>query len=176
VFNVGLNFPFSLFTRIFATRITTALAIDWNKDYYAVLQVPRFSPAADIKVSYRKLAKRYHPDINPGDKGAEEKFKEINMAYDVLSDEQNKLIYDNRLRNPYGYPHGQFQDQQQTQYRQYQQARYEELLRRQRAEEFRRAREAAGERNYDINPWRIVLIVVILINFVRACTHSPIIP
>jgi molecular chaperone DnaJ len=58
-----------------------------EKDYYKVLGVPKDAPAADIKKAYRKLARQYHPDANKGDSAAEEKFKEISEAYDVLSDE-----------------------------------------------------------------------------------------
>jgi molecular chaperone DnaJ len=63
-------------------------------DYYEVLQVSRDSTGAEIKKAYRKLALKYHPDKNPGDKEAEEKFKLINEAYQVLSDEEKRAIYD----------------------------------------------------------------------------------
>ena len=154
------------------------MAIDWNKDYYAVLQVPRFSSMAEIKVAYRNLAKKYHPDINPGNKNAEDKFKEINSAYDLLSDEQNKLIYDNKLRNPFAQQQEQFKQQQRHQYDQYQRAKYEEFLRQQqRAREFQQTRQDENEKpNYDINPWRIIFIVLIIINLLRMCTHRPLIP
>lgn len=64
------------------------------KDYYKILGVERGAKEADIKKAYRKLALKYHPDRNPGDKTAEEKFKEINEAYQVLSDEQKRARYD----------------------------------------------------------------------------------
>ena len=64
------------------------------KDYYNVLGVSRSSSAEDIKRAYRNLAKKYHPDRNPGDKSAEERFKEINEAYEVLSDPQKRARYD----------------------------------------------------------------------------------
>jgi curved DNA-binding protein len=64
------------------------------KDYYAVLGVPRDATAEAIKKSYRKLALKYHPDKNPGDKKAEEKFKEITEAYAVLSDAEKRKQYD----------------------------------------------------------------------------------
>jgi curved DNA-binding protein len=64
------------------------------KDYYAVLGVAKDASAEDIKKSYRKLALKYHPDKNPGDKKAEEKFKEITEAYAVLSDPEKKKQYD----------------------------------------------------------------------------------
>jgi curved DNA-binding protein len=64
------------------------------KDYYNTLGVQKTSTADDIKKAYRKLAQQYHPDKNPGDKKAEEKFKEINEAYQVLSDPQNRAKYD----------------------------------------------------------------------------------
>ncbi len=154
------------------------MAIDWNKDYYAILQVPRFSSLAEIKLSYRALAKKYHPDLNPGNKSVEDKFKEINSAYDILSDEQNKLIYDNKLRNPYAYSEQQFREQQRNQYQQYQQAKYEEFLKQQqRARDYQRARQAENKKtDYDISPWRIIFIVLIIINLLRMCTRVPIIP
>ena len=65
-----------------------------EKDYYKVLGVPKDAPAADIKKAYRKLARQFHPDANKGDSAAEEKFKEISEAYDVLSDEKRRKEYD----------------------------------------------------------------------------------
>jgi len=65
-----------------------------KRDYYEVLGVSRNASADDIKKAYRKLAKKYHPDVNPGDKEAEAKFKEVNEAYSVLSDEQKRANYD----------------------------------------------------------------------------------
>jgi curved DNA-binding protein len=64
------------------------------RNYYAILGVPRDATAADIKLSYRKMARKYHPDMNPGDKAAEEKFKEVNEAYEVLSDGGKRSQYD----------------------------------------------------------------------------------
>ena len=64
------------------------------KDYYKILGVERKASADDIRKAYRKLAMQYHPDKNPGDKKAEDKFKEINEAYQVLSDEQKRARYD----------------------------------------------------------------------------------
>jgi molecular chaperone DnaJ len=63
-------------------------------DYYKVLDVARNATEADIKKSYRRLAMKYHPDRNPGDKEAEEKFKEAKEAYEILSDGQKRAIYD----------------------------------------------------------------------------------
>src|ERR1700687_1273732 len=65
-----------------------------TKDYYEVLGVSRSASANDIKKAYRKLARKLHPDLNPGDKQAEEQFKELQAAYDVLSDEENRKLYD----------------------------------------------------------------------------------
>lgn len=65
-----------------------------KRDYYEILGVPRNAPADEIKKSYRKLAVQFHPDKNPGNKEAEEKFKEISEAYEVLSDEDKKHKYD----------------------------------------------------------------------------------
>ena len=64
------------------------------KDYYKILGVERKASADDIRKAYRKLAMQHHPDKNPGDKKAEDKFKEINEAYQVLSDEQKRVRYD----------------------------------------------------------------------------------
>ncbi len=81
------------------------------KDYYAILGVPRNATEKEIKAAYRRLARQYHPDVNPGDKQAEEKFKEINEAYQVLSDPEKRAAYDRygeqwqayqRMREQYG--------------------------------------------------------------------------
>lgn len=64
------------------------------KDYYAVLGVKKDATEKEIKAAYRKLARKYHPDVNPGDKTAEEKFKEVSEANDVLSDKEKRKKYD----------------------------------------------------------------------------------
>ena len=61
-----------------------------KRDYYEVLGIGRNADAKEIKKAYRKLAKKYHPDMNPGDKQAEQKFKEVTEAYNVLSDTEKK--------------------------------------------------------------------------------------
>ncbi|MBT8289596.1 MAG: J domain-containing protein [Muriicola sp.] len=63
-------------------------------DYYKILGVSKNASQADIKKAYRKLARKYHPDVNPGDKEAERKFKEINEAHEVLSNSENRAKYD----------------------------------------------------------------------------------
>ncbi len=65
-----------------------------KKDYYSILGVSRQASADELKKAFRKLALKYHPDKNPGDKVAEERFKEVNEAYDVLSDPKKKKMYD----------------------------------------------------------------------------------
>ncbi len=65
-----------------------------KRDFYEVLGVEKGASDADIKKAYRKLVMKYHPDVNPGDKAAEEKLKEINEAYEILSDPQKKARYD----------------------------------------------------------------------------------
>ena len=70
------------------------MATTQNKDYYALLGVKKTATSDDIRKAFRKLARRYHPDVNPGDKKSEEKFKEISEANDVLSDEKKRKVYD----------------------------------------------------------------------------------
>src|SRR5579875_3854040 len=65
-----------------------------QKDYYGVLGVKKTATPDEIRKAFRKLARKHHPDVNPGDKKAEEKFKEISEANDVLSDEKKRKIYD----------------------------------------------------------------------------------
>ena len=65
-----------------------------QQDYYQTLGVDRKASADDIRKAYRRLARKYHPDLNPGDKAAEEKFKEAAEAYEILSDTDKKAQYD----------------------------------------------------------------------------------
>src|SRR6266699_1760750 len=68
---------------------------EWfEKDYYEVLGVPKGASEKDVARAYRKLAKQYHPDANSGDKEAEERFKEISAAHDVLGDAEKRKEYD----------------------------------------------------------------------------------
>src|SRR5262252_5486296 len=76
-----------------------------NKDYYETLGVARDAPLDDIRKTYRKLARKYHPDLNPGDKSAEERFKNVQEAYDILSDPKKRQMYDQYgFYSPNGYP------------------------------------------------------------------------
>ena len=80
-------------------------------DYYQLLGVLRKASAKDIRNAFRKLARKYHPDLNPGDKAAEEKFKQLQEAYDVLSDSKKRQMYDqygfySENMPPGGYPGG----------------------------------------------------------------------
>ena len=65
-----------------------------NKDYYGILGVSRTAGDKEVKQAYRRLARKYHPDVNPGDKSSEARFKEINEAYEVLSDPEKRKRYD----------------------------------------------------------------------------------
>ncbi len=70
------------------------MATTTKQDYYELLGVPRKAPLKEIRQAYRKLARKYHPDLNPGDKSSEEKFKQVQEAYDVLSDSKKRQMYD----------------------------------------------------------------------------------
>src|ERR1051325_4056859 len=88
------------------------MATTTKTDYYELLGVPRKASVKDIRTAFRKLARKYHPDLNPGDKAAEEKFKQIQEAYDVLSDSKKRQMYDqygfySENLPPGGYPGGQ---------------------------------------------------------------------
>ena len=70
------------------------MATTAKKDYYEILGVKKSASAEEIRKAFRKLARKYHPDVNPGDKSAEEKFKALSEANDVLSDPKKRKIYD----------------------------------------------------------------------------------
>jgi molecular chaperone DnaJ len=70
------------------------MATTTKQDYYELLGVARKAGAKDIRTAFRKLARKYHPDLNPGDKSSEEKFKQLQEAYDVLSDAKKRAMYD----------------------------------------------------------------------------------
>ena len=70
------------------------MATTAKQDYYELLGVSRKAPQKEIRQAYRKLARKYHPDLNPGDKSSEEKFKQVQEAYDVLSDAKKRQTYD----------------------------------------------------------------------------------
>src|ERR1700751_1630019 len=65
-----------------------------KKDYYETLGIGRSANEEEIRKAYRKLARKFHPDVNPGDKAAEERFKQVQEAYDILSDAKKRQIYD----------------------------------------------------------------------------------
>src|SRR3954452_16468385 len=72
-------------------RSFTAMA---DRDYYEILGVARDATPEQVKKAYRTLARKYHPDVNPGDKKAEANFKEAQSAYDILSDAEKRAVYD----------------------------------------------------------------------------------
>lgn len=83
------------------------------RDYYSILELDKNASQEDIKKAYRKLAKKYHPDANPGNKKAEEKFKDISEAYEVLSDPEKRKAYDNfgseyNFQNGYNFDPSQY--------------------------------------------------------------------
>src|SRR6201998_2311167 len=87
------------------------MATTTKQDYYEVLGVGRKAGPKDIRSAFRKLARKYHPALNPGDKAAEEKFKQIQEAYNVLSDSKKRQMYDqygfySKNLPPGGYPGG----------------------------------------------------------------------
>jgi molecular chaperone DnaJ len=77
-----------------------------NEDYYLILGIPRNAKEPEIKKAYRRMARKNHPDVNPGDKSAEERFKKMQEAYDVLSDPNKRAIYDQ-----YGFYSENFKEQ-----------------------------------------------------------------
>jgi molecular chaperone DnaJ len=70
------------------------MPVGTQKDYYAILGVSRDAKSQEIRKAYRRLARKYHPDVNPGNKTAEEKFKELSQAYEILGDEKKRQVYD----------------------------------------------------------------------------------
>lgn len=70
------------------------MASTTKRDYYEVLGIDRKAPSGEVKKAFRKMARKFHPDVNPGDKAAEQKFKELNEAYEVLSDAKKRQQYD----------------------------------------------------------------------------------
>jgi DnaJ-class molecular chaperone len=89
-----------------------------GKDYYNLLGIPRNAPEKDVKAAYRRLARKYHPDVNPGDKAAEARFKEVNEAFEVLSDPEKRRKYDqygSDFENQEAFARARQQAQQQAQ-------------------------------------------------------------
>jgi len=88
-----------------------------GKDYYSLLGIPKNAPDKDVKAAYRRLARKYHPDVNPGDKVAEARFKEINEAFEVISDVQKRKRYDqygSDFENAEAFARARQQSQQQS--------------------------------------------------------------
>ena len=88
------------------------------KDYYNLLGIPKNAPDKDVKSAYRRLARKYHPDVNPGDKSAEARFKEINEAFEVLSDPDKRRKFDqygSDFENAEAFARARQQSQQQAQ-------------------------------------------------------------
>src|SRR5664279_951009 len=85
--NVAAHFK----SNYFGIEIAFSMA---KKDYYNILGVKKDAKADEIKKAYRRLARKHHPDVNPNDKGSEDKFKEVQEAYDVLSDEKKRKVFD----------------------------------------------------------------------------------
>ena len=88
------------------------------KDYYNLLGIPKNAPDKDVKAAYRRLARKYHPDVNPGDKSAESRFKEINEAFEVLSDPDKRKKFDqygSDFENAEAFARARQQSQQQSQ-------------------------------------------------------------
>ena len=73
-----------------------------KKDYYEILEVPRTAGEKEIKAAYRRLARKYHPDVNKGHKAAEERFKEVAEAFAVLSDKEKRARYDRGGHEAFG--------------------------------------------------------------------------
>ncbi len=70
------------------------MPVGTQKDYYAILGVSRDAKSEEIRKAYKRLARKYHPDVNPGNKAAEEKFKQLSAAYEILSDDKKRQVYD----------------------------------------------------------------------------------
>lgn len=92
--------------KLYSLNLTGRSDLMEYKDYYKILGVEKSTSKDEIKKSYRKLAKKYHPDLHPNDEKAQEKFKEINEAYEVLSDDQKRKQYDT-FGSGYNFTNGQ---------------------------------------------------------------------
>ena len=84
-----------------ASRFPCSNLVEMSKDYYAILGVDKKASTAEIKKAYRRLARKYHPDVNPGDKAAEEKFKAVSEASAVLTDPEKRRQYDRGEGSPF---------------------------------------------------------------------------
>lgn len=135
-----------------------------SRDPYEVLGVPKTASEDEIKTAYRRLAKKYHPDLNPGDPVAAQKMNEVNQAYDQIKNPQN---WQQNRQNPYAQnPYGYYQPGQDP---------FEEFFRRAREQQERQQQSGTHytyhSRRRPFSLFRLLLIVYLLINLV-SCLGS----